>query len=444
MKKTFWAASALLAVLVSCGGPSAFENSGEYPDIFPDYVGVTVPEGMAELRFQMADGRAFKAETTREGDVQWVTVKAWEKGARTGTAYKPFPIYISQDAIDPYIAYRLIEPGYESWHDISICQRDLSGFRESRIVDNRANNKGCINCHTFYGGDPQKMLFHARGAGGGTVFVSGDEVKLINLAAIGPGKQGTYPAWHPGGRYIAFSSNTTRQVFTLADDQPIEVYDTASDIILMDLQTDSVYLCPALTGEAVLETFPAWSEDGGTLYYCAAENPGEIISQRGKVHYKLMSIGFENGAFTGEPQVVWADSTGSASFPRVRDGKLLFTRSGFGTFPIWHREADLYMLDLSGGEVSAVEELNSPEADSYHSWSSNGKWVVFSSRRLDGRYTRLYLAHYRGDGHFDKPFLLPQEDPAENQLRVKSYNLPEFLTAPSPSRQKETAKLFAR
>jgi hypothetical protein len=69
---------------------------------------------------------------------------------------------------------------------------------------------------------------------------------------------------------------------------------------------------------------------------------------------------------------------------------------------------------------------------------------VFSSRRDDGRFTRLYLAHYAGDGHFDKPFMLPQKDPSYNDLRLKSYNVPEFLRTESPVRQKDIAKLFAK
>ena len=121
---------------------------------------------------------------------------------------------------------------------------------------------------------------------------------------------------------------------------------------------------------------------------------------------------------------------------------MLLTLARFGTFPIWHREADLWLLDLESGAIRAVDELNSDEADSYHSWSSGGAWVVFSSRRIDGRYTRLFLSHFDGNGHFSKPFLLPQEDPDMNQLRLKSYNIPEFITGPVPDRQAAIAALF--
>lgn len=443
MKRFFITTITIILAASSCG-PRYFSESDEYPPIFPDYVGVTVPEGMAKLTFEMADGRKFKEKREIKDGIEWVTVSAWKKGDKDGVRYRSFPIYISKDEIDPFIAYRLIEPGYESWKDMGIFQRELASYRESAIVTNEANNGGCVNCHTFQGGSPEKILFHARCEGGGTVFIDGGKVRLLNLATVGPKRQGTYPAWHPDGRYVAFSSNSTKQIFTIDHTQPIEVYDTASDIILMDLQDDMIVVPLNLCEQDKLETFPAWSEDGKTLYYCASDTPEDVVVDRRQMHYKLMAIGFEDGHFIGDPKVIWEDPAGSASFPRERNGKILFTRSDFATFPIWHKEADLWLLDIATGEAAPAEELNSDGTESYHSWSSNGRWVIFSSRRIDDRYTRLFIAHYNGDGTFGKPFLLPQRKPSHNTLRLKSYNIPEFVTGETPSCQKEVAKLFER
>lgn len=407
--------------------PCKVESVAQYPDIFPDYIGVTVPEIMTDIPFVMNDGSRFKTDIRKDADTLWIEVTAWKKGSRSACRYKPFPIFVSSSQIDPYIAYRLIEPGYEGWHDMAICQRDLSSFKEKTIVHNTSYDRGCINCHTFKNGSPDEYLFHVRGKNGGTMFVGPCGTNILNLATVGPKKQGTYPAWHPDGRYVAFSSNSTHQNFTVADTQPLEVYDTASDIILMDMQDMSVQCPDILADNSKLETFPAWSSDGDKLFYCCADTVRDPVEDRARVHYSIMYSNFDGGSFTGVPETVWQCDTASASFPRVFDKWMLFTVSSYGTFPIWHREADLCILDLETGEMRVVDELNSPDTESFHSWSSNGEWLVFSSRRLDGRYTRLFISHFDGKGHFTKPFLLPQRHPESNTLRLKSYNVPVFI-----------------
>ena len=101
-------------------------------------------------------------------------------------------------------------------------------------------------------------------------------------------------------------------------------------------------------------------------------------------------------------------------------------------------------MDLEDGSVRRVDELNSDESDSYHSWSGNGRWIVFSSRRIDGRFTRLYFSHFDGEGHFSKPFLLPQKDPSHNLMRLKSYNVPEFVKGDPGNLDRQVGKLFGK
>ena len=429
------------ALLLAACAPDNVTQKDAYPDICPDYVGVTVPESLCGLQFRMTDGSVFKKSVEKKADTLFVSVTAWQKGSKTATAFRPFPVYVSKDAIDPYIAYRLIEPGYESWHYIGIYQRELASFKESPIVTNRQTNLGCMNCHSFPEGDPSKMLFHARGASGGTIIADKDGLTLTDLSQIGPKRQGTYPHWHPDGRHVAFSSNTTYQDFNIKNEQPLEVFDTESDLLILDTETMKVTEYPTA---GAMETFPCWSEDGSTLYYCSAPHVDDIQNNKGKVHYSLMARDFKDGRLQDEERLIYGSDSLSVSFPRISSGTLVFTLSSFGTFPIWHKEADLWALDLASGEARALEELNSGESDSYHSWSSNGKWIVFSSRRVDGRYTRLYISHYNGDGSFTKPFQLPQDDPDFDGLRLKSYNIPEFVKGEVPDYRKQLKKLFRK
>ena len=114
----------------------------------------------------------------------------------------------------------------------------------------------------------------------------------------------------------------------------------------------------------------------------------------------------------------------------------------YGSFHVWHNKADLCILDLrrGAGECAAVrplDELNSPMSESYHAFSPDGAWMVFSSRRDDGSYTRPHFAAFdAAEGRFSKPFALPVEDPGSHGRRMLSYNIPEFSCGPvreSPS-----------
>ena len=155
----------------------------------------------------------------------------------------------------------------------------------------------------------------------------------------------------------------------------------------------------------------------------------------GDLRYNVVKRSFdESTRSVGDPEVV-VDVAGverSALFPRVSpDGRFLaYTLAESGTFPIWRPEADLWLKDLQTGEERRWSELDSDDSDSYHTWSSSGRWLVLSSRREDGLFTRLYFAHVDENGVATKPFVLPQKNPNHNRERCKSYNVPEFTVEP--------------
>ena len=102
----------------------------------------------------------------------------------------------------------------------------------------------------------------------------------------------------------------------------------------------------------------------------------------------------------------------------------------YGCFHVWHSDADICMLDLRTGQWRKLDESNSTDAESYPSWSSNGKWIMFSSRRDDTNYTRVYIAHVGSNGRTSKAFLLPQSFPDYYNQFGKSFNRPEFMIEP--------------
>ena len=101
--------------------------------------------------------------------------------------------------------------------------------------------------------------------------------------------------------------------------------------------------------------------------------------------------------------------------------------SDYGCFPSYNPEADLYLLNLETCKYKPLDILNSNNVESWHSWSSTGRWVVFSSRRGNGLYSDVYIASIDKNGNAGKPFLLPQKDPNFYDTFLFSFNLPELV-----------------
>jgi hypothetical protein len=106
----------------------------------------------------------------------------------------------------------------------------------------------------------------------------------------------------------------------------------------------------------------------------------------------------------------------------------MYTETAYGQFPIWHKDAEIRMVDLENRQSIDMSAINSSETESYHSWSSGSDWVVVSSRRDNSLYTLPYLCYIGTDGKPGKPFLLPQEDPEMYDYLLYSFNIPELVT----------------
>ncbi len=463
--------------MASCVKVNDPRISGELPPVFPDYCGVTVPVNIAPLNFGLTDfegnmhvsiqgskGEVLTAtgrKSVRLNPARWKTLLNENSGdsltvtvcARAKNEqwlqYEPFTIHVSSIPVNEYLAYRLIAPGYEVYSKMGIYQRDLTSFREEAILENTLTPSNCMNCHSFSRNDPQKMSLHIRGPLGGTIMKDGDNVKVFNTKTDSTIGNCVYPYWHPGGRYITYSVNTTLQVFHAIRNERVEVVDLASDIVVLDTQTNRLLSCDLLK-TSDFETFPSFSPDGKTLYFSSSAFKA-IPQEYKEVRYNLCAIAFDpdSGTFGDKVDTLFnAAAIGkSVSFGRPSpDGKhIMFTLSDYGNFSIWHKEADLWLLNLEDGSLKELAGVNSPDVESYHSWSSEGFWFVFSSRRLDGLYTRLFLSCISPDGTVSKPFLLPQKDPATfYDASFFSYNVPEFLTSPVKWDVKETYRELNR
>ncbi len=119
----------------------------------------------------------------------------------------------------------------------------------------------------------------------------------------------------------------------------------------------------------------------------------------------------------------------SISFPNISpDGRyILFVMLDHGYFATYDKMSDLYILDLKTNQYHKLN-INSNSAESFHDWSQNGRWIVFSSKRMDDIYSFPFFAYFDKNGNTYKPFVLPQKDPLFYSTYLKHFNRPEFIS----------------
>jgi len=430
--------------------------------IDPDYRELTIPPNLAPLNFRIGvAGYGYEAVLddgvgqtlrvhSRRPLIQWPAGR-WRRlleasrgrtlaltvRVRDGAAWRELLAttwQVAQEPIDPYLHYRNIRPLHNTWGAIEIRERDLTSFADRVLVAGRQYQNGCANCHLGASGRADRFVLGIRSEqeGSGTLLaIDGEVLKLKNK--IG------YPAWRQSGELLVFTVNQVRQWFHPAADEVREVLDLQSGLAFWRVGSEAIETIPAMCPPDRLLTFPAWSPDGEYLYYCSGPirwpTGREIVPppNHGGLQYDLMRLAFRDETW-GEPELVLsaAEAGGSVMEPRVApDGSVIVTLCDQGGFPIHRPESDLYRVRPGGTPRFEKLSINSDRAETWHSISQNGAWMVFSSKRRDGLFVKPYLT-YLGGTEPTRPVLLPVEDPRLWDTRIESYNTPELAVEPLP------------
>ncbi len=447
----------ILTVMVACGeAPTSYRQCPALPPMHPNYADITIPYNIAPLNFEIDSVECIevlvkgeqdwtfesRGSTMRFNERKWREMLDAERGNELlihlttlrndeHCGWRSFTWTVSEDRIDSYLSYRLIEPAYEVWNELQIVERNVENFDERLLGDNISTDRSCMNCHTSNRADRPANFMHVRGKRGGTIYSHDGKVRKINTSTPHTSGSAVYGEIERGGRYGIFTTADIVPILHLDASERMEVYDRSSDLIVIDFEEGTVSDNDVISGAEYQETFPAFAADGRTVYFCRAVSRPQPDSTT-TMMYSLCAIDFDpqTGRLGEEVRtVIDAESVGrSFSFPKCSpDGRwLMVTVSDYGTFPIWHSETDLWLVDLQSGAIDTLAAVNGRYSDSYHSWSSTSRWVVFASKRDDRVYGRPYIAHVDSLGQVSAPFVLPQRDPARYRATLKSMNIPEL------------------
>jgi tetratricopeptide (TPR) repeat protein len=194
-------------------------------------------------------------------------------------------------------------------------------------------------------------------------------------------------------------------------------------------------------------TIPCWTPDGKSILFARAKakhfdesgiHNGSVAKQQDLIRYKkfeksyldrdslfkfdIYTIPFNSGKGGIATPVEGASKNGLSNyFPRVSPDRKWLVFCQAESFMLLQKDSKLVILPLSGG-TPKVLNCNSQNMNSWHSWSPNSKWLIYSSKAL-GPFTQLFLTHINEDGTDTPPVYL-------DNFSFPEYanNIPEFVS----------------
>ena len=196
--------------------------------------------------------------------------------------------------------------------------------------------------------------------------------------------------------------------------------------------TGKLKVLPGADDPNFVQTSAFWSPDGKYLVYSrgVAKDPYETGHPRAlyandpnetQMQYDLYKIPFNDGKGGKAERLIGGSENGmSNNFPKVSpDGKwIVFVRNKNGL--LMRPDSHLYIVPFAGGKERLLN-CNLKTMNSWHSWSPNGRWLVFSSK-TPSLYTQMYLTHIDENGN-DSPAVLIEHATESN----RAVNIPEFM-----------------
>jgi hypothetical protein len=250
----------------------------------------------------------------------------------------------------------------------------------------------------------------------------------------------------PTGRFVV-STVKDRSVFVATPDIWFSqlFFPIKGILVVYDREKKTFEALPGADDPKYVQTNAVWSPDGKEIVFARAtaykpehldqinsalideKDVPEFTRDHKPFRFDLYRIPFNDGKGGKAVPIEGASTNGQSNyFPKFSpDGKwIVFTKSD--SYMLLQPDSELWIVPAAGGSARKLR-YNTPRMNSWHSWSSNSRWLVFSSK-ANTPYTQLFLTHIDDDGNDTPPVLLERFTSAD-----RAANIPEFVRLPGDS-----------
>jgi tetratricopeptide (TPR) repeat protein len=357
----------------------------------------------------------------------------------------------SKDSVGASVFYRAVPLPFsyavKNVQQIEWYLGSINGGKPRRILD---NIPVCANCHSFSDNGFLAMdVDYANDKGSYIIAPVSDSIHLLMDKIItwtdykkedGVITYGLLSQISPNGKYV-LSTVKDRSVFVAVDNLEYSqlFFPIKGIIAVYDRATKKFYELPGASDKKYVQSNPNWSPDNSEIMFTRAnryisskidnsegvllniEDAKEFTTKQKDFKFDLFRLKFNNGTGGKATAIEGASDNGKSNFfaRYSPDGKwVVFCQSE--NFMLLQPDSKLYIMPASGG-TPRLMNCNTKNMNSWHSWSPDSRWLVFSSKSR-GPYTQLYLTHIDENGNDSPPVFL------ENMaFETKASNIPEFF-----------------
>ena len=238
--------------------------------------------------------------------------------------------------------------------------------------------------------------------------------------------QGFFSKISPDGKHVV-STVKEQSFFAMLSDLDFSQFFFPAQGLLAcySIEERRFFSLPGADDPRYVQTCPVWSPDGQYIVFSRAKvekqlldaldgknyiNVGSDIriadlNKKYQIKYNLYRVSFNHGRGGVPEPVAGASHNGKSNyFPRFSpDGKwIVFTQSETGL--AIQPDSKLNIIPARGGTARRMQ-CNTGLMNSWHSWSPNSRWLVFSSK-VNTPYTELFITHIDQHGYDSTPVLL--------------------------------------